>query len=156
MCGIIQYKMSCLCQPVHHNHDGIMLSPSHRQSCNKIHGNNFPFPFWNWQRLQQTLRVLMLNLYLLTFHAPWNVFSHILFHSWPKVLLSGYSNCLLVSGMTRIRSLTDFIHNNSPQICYIGNINSFFIGNNPICFQFISLIYILKTLLLQFVFHPLI
>ena len=36
----------------------------------KIHVNNFPFPFWNWQRMQQAYWMLMLNFYLLTFHAP--------------------------------------------------------------------------------------
>ena len=104
-----------------------MLSPSHRQSCNKIHGNNFPFPFWNWKRLQQSYKVLILNLYLLKFHAPWNIFSDVLFHSWIKVLLSGCSNYLLISRVTRIWSLMDFIHNDSPQLCYIWNINYAFI-----------------------------
>ena len=35
----------------------------------EIHGINFLFPFWNWKRPQQTWWVLMLKLYLLTFHA---------------------------------------------------------------------------------------
>ena len=43
--GLNQYKTWFLCQLVHHNHDGIMLSPSHWKTCNKIHGNNFSFPF---------------------------------------------------------------------------------------------------------------
>ena len=114
MCGLNRYKMCFLCQIVHHSRDGIMLSPSHWKYCNKIHGNNFTFPFWDRQRLQQPCWVLMLNLYLLTFHAPWNIFSHVLFHSWLKVLLSGCSNCPLISWVTRIWSLMDFIHDNSP------------------------------------------
>ena len=50
----------------------------------------------------------------------------------------------------------DFIHNNSPQIWHIWNINSTFISKKSIFFQFISLIPLLKTLLLQFVFYLLI
>ena len=95
----------------------------------------------------------MLNLYLLTFHAPWNVLSHVFFHSWPKVLLSGCRNCLLIFWVTRIWSLMDLIHNNPPQIWYIWNINSAFISKESIFFQFISLITLLKTLLLQFSFY---
>ena len=130
-----------------------MFPPSHWKSCNKVHGNYFPFPFWNWTRLQQTHWVLMLKLYLLTFHTPRNVLIHILFNSWPKVLISSCSNGLLVSWVTRIRSLMDFIHNNSPQVCYIWNINSTFISKKSIFFQFISLIPILKTLLPQLVLY---
>ena len=122
----------------------------------KIHGNKFSFPFWNWKRLQQTCWVLMLNLYLLKFHAPWNIFSHVLFHSWPKILLPSCSNCLLISWVTRIWSLMDFIHHNSPQIYYIRNINYSFKSEKSIFFQFISLIPLLNTLLLQFVFYLLI
>ena len=85
-----------------------MLSPSHWQSCNKIHGNNFPFPLRNWQRLQQACWMLMLNLYLLTFNTPQKLLSHIPLHSWPKVLLSGCSNCLLISWVSRIRSFDGF------------------------------------------------
>ena len=95
----------------------------------------------------------MLNLYLLTFHAPWNVFNDVLFHSWPKVLLSGYSNCLMISWVTKIWSLMDFIHNTSPLICYTWNINYVFISKKSIFFQLISLITLLNTLLLQFVFY---
>ena len=78
------YKMCYCCQLVYHNHDGIMLSPSHWKSYNRIHGNNFSFPLWNWQRLQQTSWVLMLNLHLLTFHALRNILRNVLFHSWQK------------------------------------------------------------------------
>ena len=121
------YKMCFLFQLVHHNHDGIMLSPSHWQSCNEIHGNNFPFPFWNQKRLQQSCWVLMLNLHLLTFHAFNNTLSNFLFHSWPKILLSACRNCLMISRVTRIWSFMDFIHNNSPQVCHMWNVHSIFI-----------------------------
>ena len=73
-----------------------------------------------------------------------------------KSTASSCSNCLLISLVTRIWSLIDFIHNNSPQICYIRNINSAFKSENSIFFQFISLIPLLKTLLLQLVFYLLI
>ena len=71
-------------------------------------------------------------------------------------MIYGCSNCLLISWVTRIRSLMDFIHNNSPQICYIWNINFAFISKKSIFFQFISLIPLLRTLLQQFVFYLLI
>ena len=51
-------KICYLCQLFHHNHDGIMMSPIHWQSCNEIHGNNFSFPFGNWKRLQQPIQCL--------------------------------------------------------------------------------------------------
>ena len=78
------------------------------------------------------------------------------FHSWTKLLLSSCSNCLLISWVTRIWSLMDLVHNNSPQICYIWNVNYVLISKKSIFFQFISLIPLLKTLLLQFVFYLLI
>ena len=114
----------------------------------KLHGNNFPFPFWNSKRMQQTCWVLMLKLHLLIFHALSNILNNVLLHSWPKILLSGCSNCLMISWVTKIWSLMDFINNNSPPICYIWNINSIFINKNCILFHMVTNIPILLIMLL--------
>ena len=95
----------------------------------------------------------MFNLHILTFHALRNILSNVLFHSWPKILLSGCRNCLLISQVTIIWSLMDLIHNNSAQICYIWNINYVFVSKKSIFFQFISLIPLLNTFLQQFVLY---
>ena len=72
---------------------------------------------------------------------------------WPKILLSGCSNCFLISWMTGIWILMDLIHNNSPQVCHIWNINYVLITNKFILFQFVFCVLPFKFLLLQLVLY---
>jgi hypothetical protein len=40
-------EMSRLAQFIHHHRNGIILFGSSWQSCDKIHGDGFPFPLWD-------------------------------------------------------------------------------------------------------------
>ena len=70
-----------------------------------------------------------------------------------KYCFYGCSNCFLISWVTKIWSLMDFIHKNAPQVYHIWNINYTLISKKSISFQFISFVLVFKVLLLQLVLY---
>ena len=95
----------------------------------------------------------MFYLHLLTFHVLINILSNVLCHFRPKILLSSCTNCFLISWVTRIWSLMDFIYNNPPQVCHIWNRNYILISKDFVSLQLISFVLPFKVLLLQLVLY---
>src|SRR4051812_7586320 len=80
--------MRTLGQSIHYDPDRIIPTLCLRKFGNHIHGDLLPLPYWYLQRLQFTMRSLMLGLEFSTSQAFLYILSHIKLHSWPPVVFS--------------------------------------------------------------------
>lgn len=98
-----QNEVCNLCRTSHNNHDGIMLSRYPRKPCNEFHGNDFPFPLWYHNQLQQSTWELTLCLHMLIIKIPSHKIFYIPLEVQPILKLLYYSQCLMITQVTLIQ-----------------------------------------------------
>jgi hypothetical protein len=79
------YIVSYLGQSIHNQPNGIIARLSSWQTIDKIHGNLFPLPLRHMQRLQQSIRSLMLGFNSLTSVAKSNILDNVSLHTIPQI-----------------------------------------------------------------------
>src|SRR3954467_9133243 len=103
-------------QSVNYDPDRVISPTRSRQSGDKVHSNEIPFPFRNLQWLQQSSGSLMSRLDSLTYITLGDIASDFSLHLMPPKLLFQILIHLSSSGVYRIKSIMSFLQNNFFQL----------------------------------------